>query len=319
MQLNGWQKLGVALSIAWAVAAGINTHNDDVERADNFAKLAYKTCSNTKMLAKDSDLSSCEKEKAANIETWMKDSGKNAAFAALAPIPFGWLAGFILLYAARNSGGRISCHCAMVRVDASQKRICHLLRCILGGGTAVRVHGRHESVCGHAGACRLVAFLGRDQNWRRHGPGQRDVDAAWSDRGIGHGVSAANLHDRLLPIRKPMRRGPCFGGWQRPDIRGSAAWRAELDQRGHRDQRYPPLRGGGLHDRPEHQERQRCGSSHQQRNAVLQAFAGIQGGNRMDLPDGKWLPGLLGRQEQRPAMAPANHPVPVWPLTGRRF
>ena len=65
MQLNGWQKLGVALSIAWAIGAGISTNNEDVERAENFAKLAYKTCSNTKMLAKESDLTQCKKEKAA--------------------------------------------------------------------------------------------------------------------------------------------------------------------------------------------------------------------------------------------------------------
>jgi hypothetical protein len=101
MRLNGWQKLGVALSIVWAVAAGIHTHGEDVERAENFANLAYKTCSNTKMLAKSADLSRCEKEKATNTETWMKDSDKNVAFAALAPIPVGWLAGFILLYLGR--------------------------------------------------------------------------------------------------------------------------------------------------------------------------------------------------------------------------
>lgn len=101
MQLNGWQKLGVALSIVWAVAAGIHTHSNDVELADNFAKLVFKNCSNAKMLAKDSDLSKCEKERATNTETWMKDSDKNVAFAALAPIPVGWLTGFILLYVVR--------------------------------------------------------------------------------------------------------------------------------------------------------------------------------------------------------------------------
>lgn len=101
MQLNGWQKFGIALSIIWALAAGITTHYDDVERTDNFVQFAYKTCSNVKMLDGDPDLSQCEKEKLANTETWMKNSGKNVAFAALAPIPFGWLAGFILLYLVR--------------------------------------------------------------------------------------------------------------------------------------------------------------------------------------------------------------------------
>ncbi len=101
MQLNLWQKIGIVLSILWVVGAGIHTRNEDVERADNFVKFAYKVCKDGKMVANDADLSSCEKEKAVNTETWMKDSDKNVAFAALAPIPFGWLAGFILLYAMR--------------------------------------------------------------------------------------------------------------------------------------------------------------------------------------------------------------------------
>jgi hypothetical protein len=101
MQLNGWQKAGIVLSILWVVGAGIHTRNDDVERTDNFVKFAYKVCEHGKMVANDADLSSCEKEKADNTKTWMKDSDKNVALAALAPIPFGWLAGFILLYAVR--------------------------------------------------------------------------------------------------------------------------------------------------------------------------------------------------------------------------
>ncbi len=101
MHLNGWQKLGVALSIAWAVAAGTTMHSYYVEQADSFAKSAYETCSKTKMLAKDSDLSQCEKEKAAKIKIWMDGSGEDVAFVALAPIPVSWLAGFILLYIAR--------------------------------------------------------------------------------------------------------------------------------------------------------------------------------------------------------------------------
>ena len=82
----------------WAVAAAVHTRGEDAERAENFVRFSYKVCRDSKMVAKDADLSSCEKEKAANLETWMKDSDKNVAFAALAPIPLGWLAGFILLY-----------------------------------------------------------------------------------------------------------------------------------------------------------------------------------------------------------------------------
>lgn len=101
MTLSGWQRLGIALSILWAVAAGIHTRSDDVERAGNFVNFAYKVCANSKMVAHDADLSSCEREKVTNTATWMKDSAKNVAFAALAPIPLGWVAGAILVYAWR--------------------------------------------------------------------------------------------------------------------------------------------------------------------------------------------------------------------------
>jgi hypothetical protein len=101
MRLTGWQRLGIALSVIWALGAGIRTHNTDVAAADNFDKFAYKVCSDGKLVAHDSDLSSCSQEREENLVTWMKNSNANVAIAALAPIPFGWLAGFILLYVGR--------------------------------------------------------------------------------------------------------------------------------------------------------------------------------------------------------------------------
>ena len=72
MRLTGWQRLGIVLSVVWALSAGIYTRNADVERADNFAKFAYKVCSDSKSLAHDTDLSSCAHEREEHLETWMK-------------------------------------------------------------------------------------------------------------------------------------------------------------------------------------------------------------------------------------------------------
>jgi hypothetical protein len=101
MRLTGLQRLGIVLSVVWGLGAGIHTRNTDVERADNFAKFAYKVCSDSKSLAHDGDLSSCAQEREQNLESWMKGSDANVATAALAPIPFCWLAAFILLYVGR--------------------------------------------------------------------------------------------------------------------------------------------------------------------------------------------------------------------------
>jgi hypothetical protein len=89
------------LSLVWAVGAGMDTHNGDVERAEAFAKFSYKICTDGKDVNHDSDLSSCDAERAKNLKTWMEGSNGNVAFMALVPIPFFWLAAFILLYVVR--------------------------------------------------------------------------------------------------------------------------------------------------------------------------------------------------------------------------
>ena len=133
-KLNGWQRIGVALSILWAVAAGIHTRNEDVERSENFVKFAYKVCSDGKMVAHDADLSSCEKEKAVNTDTWMKDSDKNVAFAALAPIPFGWIAGLILVYSWRIQAAGIRSTLNWTQMSRVKRGLAVLCGVFLFGG-----------------------------------------------------------------------------------------------------------------------------------------------------------------------------------------
>ena len=72
-----------------------------MDNADGFAKFACKVCSDAKLLDRDSDLSSCNEERTKNLAIWMEGSNANVALAALAPIPLGWLAAFILLYVSR--------------------------------------------------------------------------------------------------------------------------------------------------------------------------------------------------------------------------
>ena len=91
----------IALSLIWAIGAGIHTHNADIERAENFANSAYNICTYGKEVNHDTDLSSCDAERPKNRKTWMEGSNANVAIASLAPIPFAWLAGFILLYVGR--------------------------------------------------------------------------------------------------------------------------------------------------------------------------------------------------------------------------
>ena len=96
MLLNGWLRLGIALSITWAIGAAIYQRNADLERADNFVKWSDRVCLGTKARKHDTNLSSCEKQLEANTATGLKGSYGNVAFMALAPIPVAWLAVFVL-------------------------------------------------------------------------------------------------------------------------------------------------------------------------------------------------------------------------------
>ena len=101
MRLGLWVRFGFMLSMIWAVCAAVYAHNSDVERTDHYVKFAYEACMTSKETSHDPDLSSCEAERRANQTTWMESSNKEAAFVALAPLPFAWLAAFILVYVIR--------------------------------------------------------------------------------------------------------------------------------------------------------------------------------------------------------------------------
>jgi len=97
MRLSRWQLIGAVLSVAWVLGAAIYQRNADVENADNFAKFAYRVCTDSKALNHDADLTSCEQERKEKLAIFLEGSWGNAASIALIPIPVAWLAAFILI------------------------------------------------------------------------------------------------------------------------------------------------------------------------------------------------------------------------------
>ena len=95
-----WQVLCAFVSILWAIGAWIDEHGSGVAAANSLGALTYKTCTNEKLLAQDTDLTTCEARRVESINKWRRDgnSAFNEIVYALAPIPFVWLAGFILIY-----------------------------------------------------------------------------------------------------------------------------------------------------------------------------------------------------------------------------
>ena len=97
MSRKKWIFLGVALSIAWALIAGFRQHNETVANANNFADFAYKVCIASPAKVGAAGIEACKQERAEHLATWMANDDENVAFIALAPLPVGWLAGFILI------------------------------------------------------------------------------------------------------------------------------------------------------------------------------------------------------------------------------
>ena len=82
----------------WAIGAALHARRNDKERAEHSAKWSYKICTDTKALRNDTDLSSCDAERAKTRALWMEGSLMGVLLVALGPLPFFWLSAFILLY-----------------------------------------------------------------------------------------------------------------------------------------------------------------------------------------------------------------------------
>jgi hypothetical protein len=91
LTLSRWQKLGILLSILWAIGAAIYQRSVDVGRAQNSVKYAYKSC-----LDGYKDLARCEQEREKYTAVFMKESWGNVALLAFGPIPFAWIVAYVL-------------------------------------------------------------------------------------------------------------------------------------------------------------------------------------------------------------------------------
>ena len=97
MRLNGWQRIGIVVSVVWAVGAAIYQRNADIERAERFVNWAYQVCTEAKSLKHESDFGDCSRELTKNWAIWLEGSWGNVALASLIPIPLGWLLVYVII------------------------------------------------------------------------------------------------------------------------------------------------------------------------------------------------------------------------------
>jgi hypothetical protein len=94
MRLNGWQRIGIVLSIVWAVGAAIHTRNAEVATWERLASTGYTLC----MEAKQADYAKCSAEMSATLMKAYDPYWPNIGFAALAPVLAGWIVAYLLLW-----------------------------------------------------------------------------------------------------------------------------------------------------------------------------------------------------------------------------
>jgi hypothetical protein len=98
--MRGWARLGIVLSVVWAVVVFFYVRNSDLERAGKVSNLTYSTCSDAKAAAKSYDFEECSKE-ASRTYLSMDPGPSNAFVGALLPLPFMWLAVWLVVAVVR--------------------------------------------------------------------------------------------------------------------------------------------------------------------------------------------------------------------------
>lgn len=90
MRLNRLQRIGIVISILWALGAGYFERAHQVEFGQKWMAISSQACYDENPKSFDS----CYQK---NFDIFMKPNWGNIGFFALAPIPLGWLIVFIFI------------------------------------------------------------------------------------------------------------------------------------------------------------------------------------------------------------------------------
>ena len=87
MGLNKWQRLGVVLSMTWAIGAYLTVTKSQYDTATRQVAVTHRLCTEAKAHSKDLD---CTKEEEKTWNNWTDNTAIYAIVIAIFPIPFGW-------------------------------------------------------------------------------------------------------------------------------------------------------------------------------------------------------------------------------------
>jgi hypothetical protein len=99
--MNGWQRIGLVLSVLWIVGAGLYQRSADMEKAGKMGGWAMEVCQKVQTSKGSSDFSRCSDEFTKMFNVFAEGSWGNVAFVALAPIPIAWLFVYLIVWLTR--------------------------------------------------------------------------------------------------------------------------------------------------------------------------------------------------------------------------
>jgi hypothetical protein len=92
-KLNGWQRIGVVLSVLWMVGASLYVQTDRTDRAYKFANSMMSLCLDmVSPSPKD-----CTSDYSHNVKIALNPFWPDAVILAIVPIPITWLLVYIII------------------------------------------------------------------------------------------------------------------------------------------------------------------------------------------------------------------------------
>lgn len=88
MRLNGWQRIGIVASIAWALGAAIYVRNLQIDSGNRFATTMYTHC----MDVTKADPGFCLRKFGDDLKVGFTPNWEIVAFYAIAPVLAAWIA-----------------------------------------------------------------------------------------------------------------------------------------------------------------------------------------------------------------------------------
>jgi hypothetical protein len=100
-RLNGWQRIGIVLSVVWVLGAGLYQRDVDLTNAAWHLDFTYSVCAETKTQHQNIDFKSCLGEADKNYALFVEGSWGNVVALVLVPVVLAWLLAYIIILVGR--------------------------------------------------------------------------------------------------------------------------------------------------------------------------------------------------------------------------